>query len=168
MTTTQQAPKPIDVRGPRFTAGVTFLLALGALVAGLLVPIERSWGLRVLSPEFILLALAWLNFTIGTIWGVGANPFGAFFRTVVRPRLRKPAETEDPRPPHFALGIGFVLSTIGLVLHLIGVPWGLVVAAAFIVIASFLNAFVGYCLGCQIYLALARAGVIKPSSPLAA
>ncbi|OJX71023.1 MAG: hypothetical protein BGO95_07645 [Micrococcales bacterium 73-13] len=168
MTAAQpQAPRPIDTRGPRFSAGVTFVLALAALLTGLLVPIERSWWLRVLSPEFLLLLVAWLNFAIGTVWGVGANPFGAFFRAVIRPRLRKPAETEDPRPPHFALGVGFALSTIGLVLHLIGVPWGLVVAAALIVVASFLNAFVGYCLGCQVYLLLARSGVIRPRPPLA-
>jgi len=168
MTEAPQAPKPIDTRGPRFGAGVTFFLALGALVLALLIPIESGVWLRIGSPEFIVLAVAWIAFGIGTIWGNAASPWGLVFRVLVKPRLRKPAETEDPRPPHFALGIGFALSTIGLVLHIIGVPWGLAAASAAIVVASFLNAFVGYCLGCQVYLLLARAGVIKPGAPLAA
>ena len=53
-------------------------------------------------------------------------------------------------------------------LHLLGVPFGLVVAASLVVIASFLNAFVGLCLGCQIYLLLVRLGVLGRNRPAAA
>jgi hypothetical protein len=49
---------------------------------------------------------------------------------------------------------------VGLVLDLIGVPYGLAVAAAFAFIAAFLNSVFGYCLGCQIYVLLARAGIV--------
>ncbi len=51
-------------------------------------------------------------------------------------------------------------------LHALAVPYGLVVAAAFVVIASFLQGFVGYCLGCQVYLLLVRGGLIRPKAPL--
>ncbi len=161
-------PKPIDTRGPRFGAGVTFFLGVGALVTGLINPIEPDAAGRILSPEFILLFVAWLAFTIGTFGGINANPWGLVFRYLVRPNLKKPAETEDPRPPHFALAVGFALTTVGLVLHIVGVPYGLVVLSALVVIASFLNAFVGYCLGCQVYLLLVRGGLIKPETPIAA
>lgn len=164
---TPAAPTPIDTRGPRFGAGITFVLALAALFLGLLRPLEPTLLLRIASPEFLLLFVVWLAFTIGTFFGLGANPWSLIFKHWVRPRLRRPAETEDPRPPHFALGVGFVLSTIGLVLHAVGVPYGLVAASAAIVIASFLNAFVGYCLGCQVYLLLVRAGAIRPTTPIA-
>ena len=87
---------------------------------------------------------------------------------LAQPRLSRPIPTEDARPPHFALGVGFTLTTIGLVLHLAGVPFGLAVAAALVVVASFLQAFVGYCLGCQVYLLLVRGGLIKPQAPIAA
>lgn len=164
---TPLAPTPIDTRGPRFGAGITFVLALAALFLGLLRPLEPTLLLRIASPEFLLLFVVWLAFTIGTFFGLGANPWSLIFKHWVKPRLRRPAETEDPRPPHFALGVGFALSTIGLVLHAVGVPYGLVAASAAIVIASFLNAFVGYCLGCQVYLLLVRAGAIRPTTPIA-
>ena len=45
-------------------------------------------------------------------------------------------------------------------LHLLGVPYALVVAAAAAFVAAFLNSVFGYCLGCQIYLLLVRAGVL--------
>lgn len=161
------APR-IDARAPRWVGGYTFVIALAALVVALLVPIESTPLARVFSPAFILVLVLWLSFGAGTFWGNAAHPFAAFYRRVVQPRLSKPIPTEDARPPRFALGVGFALTTAGLVLHAFGVPYGLAIAAAFVVIASFLQAFVGYCLGCQVYLLLARAGLIKPRTPLAA
>ena len=46
--------------------------------------------------------------------------------------------------------------TVGIVLHLAGVPWALPIAAAAAFAAAFLNAVFGVCLGCMLYLALAR------------
>ncbi len=40
-------------------------------------------------------------------------------------------------------------------------PAALPIAAALAFVAAFLNAAFGYCLGCQIYLLLVRAGVIR-------
>ena len=42
-------------------------------------------------------------------------------------------------------------------LALVGVPWALEVAAGAALVAAFLNAVVGLCLGCELYLLLARA-----------
>jgi len=47
------------------------------------------------------------------------------------------------------------------VLHLAGVPFGLVIFAAFAFVAAFLNSVFDYCFGCQIYLLLLRSGLIK-------
>lgn len=162
-----QTPKPIDSRGPRFVGGYTFVIATVALLLELIRGVEPTLVTRVASPEFILVLVLWLSFGAGTFFGNNAHPFAAFFRYMIRPRL-KPGQTEDPRPPRFAQLIGFVLASVGLVLDLVGVAYGLVIATAFIVIASFLQAFVGFCLGCQVYLLLARAGIIKPRTPLAA
>jgi hypothetical protein len=79
---------------------------------------------------------------------------------VVRPRLKPPTELEDPRPPRFAQGVGLFVVTIGLVLHLVGVPWALPIAAAAAFIAAFLNSAFAYCLGCQLYLLLQRGGIV--------
>ena len=86
----------------------------------------------------------------------------------VAPRLGAPTELEDPRPPRFAQGVGLLVSVIGLALHLLGVPWGLTVAAAAAFVAAFLNAVFGLCLGCQLYLLLQRAGIVGRARPASA
>jgi hypothetical protein len=54
-----------------------------------------------------------------------------------------------------------VVTLIGVALHLSGVPFGLVIFAAAAFIAAFLNSVFDYCLGCQLYLLLVRAGLIR-------
>ena len=49
---------------------------------------------------------------------------------------------------------------IGVVLGLAGVPAAVPIAAAAAFVAAFLNAAFDYCLGCQLYLLLVRAGVL--------
>jgi hypothetical protein len=165
--TTSVVPR-IDSRAPRWVGGYTFVLAVVSLLFALLRPIEETLRGRVLGPEFLLVLVLWLSFGAGTLWGNAAHPFAWVYRRFVQPRLSRPIPTEDARPPRFALGVGFTLTTIGLALHAAGVPYGLAVAAAFVVVASFLQAFVGYCLGCQVYLLLVRGRVIRPQVPIAA
>ena len=74
------------------------------------------------------------------------------FRKVVRPRLAPPTELEDPRPPTFAQLVGLIITGAGLVLGLAGVAVAVPVAAAFALVAAFLNAVFGLCLGCEMYL----------------
>jgi flagellar biosynthesis protein FliR len=146
----QPAPRRIDVRGPRFAAGITALLLLVDVFLGLV---------NATVPAFLLLAVIAALF----LWGVVSPrtaPWGALYRTVVQPRLRPATEFEDPRPPRFAQGVGLFVTVVGLVLHLIGVPWALPVAAAAAFMAAFLNAVFGLCLGCQLYLLLQRVGIV--------
>ncbi|MBS1697737.1 MAG: DUF4395 domain-containing protein [Actinobacteria bacterium] len=144
------APAGIDPRGPRFAAWITSVLLLVATVLGLA---------RIPLPAFLLTLVIALLF----VWGVlspRTQPWSVLFRTLVRPRLSAPSELEDPRPPRFAQGVGLFVVTIGLLLHLIGVPWALPIATAMAFVAAFLNAAFGLCLGCQLYLLLQRAGVL--------
>lgn len=144
------APAGIDPRGPRFAAWITSVLLLVATVLGLA---------RIPLPAFLLTLVIALLF----VWGVlspRTQPWSVLFRTLVRPRLSAPSELEDPRPPRFAQGVGLLVVTIGLLLHLIGVPWALPIATAMAFVAAFLNAAFGLCLGCQLYLLLQRAGVL--------
>ena len=145
-------PAGIDPRGPRFAAWITSVLLLVATVLGLISPPFNQ-------PAFLLtLAIALLF-----LWGVlspRTQPWGVLFRTLVRPRLAPPSELEDPRPPRFAQGVGLLVVTVGLVLHLLGVPWALPIATAMAFVAAFLNAAFGLCLGCQLYLLLQRAGIL--------
>jgi hypothetical protein len=152
-------PAGIDPRGPRFSAGITAVL--------LLVVIGLNLAGVTLASVVLFSALVAL-FAWGAFAGVQRHPYGLLFKKLVRPRLAAPAELEDPTPPTFAQGVGFVITAIGLVLHLVGVPYALVVAASAAFIAAFLNSVFGYCLGCQIYLLLVRLGVLGRKGAAAA
>jgi hypothetical protein len=155
-------PRGIDPRGPRFGAGITGVLLL--VVIGLFLG-----GLTLAA--YIVFAYVTLVFAWGAFAGVQRHPYGLFFKSVVRPRLKPPTELEDPTPPTFAQGIGLVITLVGLLLSLIpGVELALPIAAALAFIAAFLNSVFAYCLGCQIYLLLVRAGILgrKRGIPAAA
>ena len=53
------------------------------------------------------------------------------------------------------------MAAVGLVLHLAGAPYGLVICAAAAFMAAFPNSPFDYCFGCQIYLLLVRAGLVR-------
>lgn len=150
----------IDPRGPRFTAGITAVLMLIVVALGLAAPATASFAERIAQPGFLLLAALTLLFAWGAAAGVARHPFGILFRTVVRPRLTPPAELESAAPPRFAQGVGLVVTGIGVLLHLAGVPYAVPIAAAAAFVAAFLNSAFGYCLGCELYLLLVRAGVL--------
>ncbi len=179
-------PQGIDPRGPRFAASITAALLLVAVFLGLtglstlrgtltfvprgVVVDSDEWAIahaslaeRALAPGFLLLLVVALLF----LWGVlspRTAPWGVLYRRVVQPRLAPPTDLEDPRPPRFAQGVGLFVATVGLVLHLAGVPWALPIAAALAFVAAFLNAVFGLCLGCQLYLLLQRFGVVGRAS----
>ena len=152
-TTTARAD--IDPRGPRFGAAVTLLLLIAVLLLGT-------------SPAaYVVLAVVVAGFAVGAFGGIGRTWQGWVFRRFVRPRLAPPAELEDPRPPTFAQLVGLVITGAGLVLGLAGVAVAVTVAAAFALVAAFLNAVFGLCLGCELYLLGLRLRAGRPAQPSA-
>ncbi|UJP11304.1 DUF4395 domain-containing protein [Microbacterium sp. KUDC0406] len=178
-------PTGIDPRGPRFAAFITAVLLLVAVLLGLTglstqqsaasfgwfayqpLVTDPDWTIavvpvseRFLDAAFLLLLAIALLF----LWGVlspRTQPWSVLYRTTVRPLLSPPTELEDPRPPRFAQGVGLFVVGLGLLLHLLGVPWALPIAAAAAFVAAFLNAVFGFCLGCELYLLLRRAGILR-------
>ncbi|MEQ1737199.1 MAG: DUF4395 domain-containing protein [Rhodoglobus sp.] len=144
--------KGIDPRGPRVTAGITGLVVLFVVALGLV-------GLTTAAT--VLLAAQAVVFLVAAIVGAARHPYVFVFKRLIRPRLAAPTELEDPAPPTFSQGVGFVVVALGIVLQLIGVPYAVVVAAGAAFIVAVLNSVFGYCVGCQIYLLLARLGVIR-------
>lgn len=154
----------IDSRGPRFGASITAVLLLVTLYLSLNAPnggAAATFAERFTQPAALLLTVIFVLFVYGASRGVQHHPYGLFFAKVVKPRLRKPAEPEDAAAPTFAQLIGAIVTGVGLVLHLIGVPWALTIATALAFFAAFLNAAFAFCLGCELYLLLRRAGVIR-------
>jgi hypothetical protein len=146
-SSTPAAPAGIDPRGPRFGAALTSVLLAIALLTG------NAW---VLAAQVVLFAL-------GSLLGLSRAPYGYLYRTFVRPRLAPPSELEDPAPPRFAQTVGLLVTAIGLVLAVAGVPAAVEVSAGLALIAAFLNAAFGFCIGCELYLLLARARGPRPA-----
>ncbi|MCU1526509.1 MAG: hypothetical protein JWP75_272 [Frondihabitans sp.] len=161
----QPGEKGIDPRGPRFGAGITAVLLLVTIAVGLLggFSLPSTLAGRIARPEFIILAVVAVSFGWGTFAGVRRHPYGRFFAAVIRPRLAPPSHLESPKPPTFAQTIGFVITLVGLLLQIVGVPGGLIALAAVAFIAAFLNSVFDYCFGCQVYVLLVRSGLTARS-----
>ncbi len=141
----------IDPRGYRLGAGLTAVIAVVAVVLGS--GLAGSITMAVLTALFIP----------GATIGPQATVQSFLFRTLVRPRIGPPRETESFRPPRFAQLIGLVCAILGAAFGFANIAVGFFVFAGFVLAASFLNSVFGFCLGCEIYLLLKRA-----SSPAAA
>jgi hypothetical protein len=152
----------IDPRAPRFSAGITAVLLLVVIGLALSAGIAPATTVaeRAGQPAFIPFAVITALFAWGAFAGVSRHPYGWLYRTLVRPRLGAPTHLEDPKPPTFSQAVGLIVTAVGVVLHLTGVPFGLVICAAGAFTAAFLNSVFDYCFGCQIYLLLLRAGLV--------
>jgi protein-S-isoprenylcysteine O-methyltransferase Ste14 len=137
----QAAVQPqVDPRGLRFAAAVT------TLVLALTLILNSPWPLAIQA----------VVFAISVAFGVQASPYGQFFKRVIRPRLGPPQELEDSAPPRFAQLVGLVFAVLGLIGYLAGAEVLGVVATGFALVAAFVNAAVGLCLGCEAYLLIHR------------
>ena len=138
--TPKPAPAGIDPHGPRFGAAITAALLAITLLLG------------TGPAATTLLTVVALLFVLDVARGVQGTLQGLAFRAWVRPRLTPPSELEDPRPPRFAQLVGLLVVGIGLLAAALGVPAGVPIAAAVALVAAFLNAAFGLCLGCELYL----------------
>ena len=138
------SPAPyIDPRGPRFGAVITTVVLAVVLVTG------SGW----------LLAAQALVFALGGFLGLKYAPYGFIYRALVRPRLGRPAELENPAPPQFAQIVGFTFAAVGTIGYLSGVAALGIAATALALAAAFLNAAFDFCLGCEVYLLFRRSTV---------
>ncbi|MGZ5370766.1 DUF4395 domain-containing protein [Aeromicrobium sp.] len=136
-------PTQVDPRGLRFGAAITSVVLAIALVA----PVRVA---------LILLSLQAIVFALGAFGSLQRAPYGLLFARAVRPRIGAPAELEDARPPRFAQLVGFLFLVVALAGLLSGATVVGYVATAFALVAALLNASVGFCLGCEMFLAFRR------------
>ena len=129
----------IDARGPRFSALLT------TIVLGTALSTSNPW----------LIVFQTLVFAIGAFKGPQHTPYAAVFKKIVKPRLTGETPTEDVRPPQFAQRVGFGFTVVAI-LGLLFAPALATVAISFALAAAFLNAAFNFCLGCEIYVRIAR------------
>ncbi|MFI6320980.1 DUF4395 domain-containing protein [Nonomuraea sp. NPDC050556] len=123
-----------DPRALRFAAALTTLVLALVLVTG------SGW----------LLAAQAVVFALGV---AQASPYTMLFKAFVK---SAPKETEDSRPPRFAQVVGLVFAVAGLVGFITGITPLALGATAAALLAAFLNAAFGFCLGCEMYLMIRR------------
>ncbi|HEY7272954.1 MAG TPA: DUF4395 domain-containing protein [Actinoplanes sp.] len=129
----------LDPRGQRFAAALTSVVLVVVLATG--------WG--------------WLAAAQALVFAVTAadprrGPYPLLYRALVLPRIGPPAEREPAAPVRFAQAVGFVFLTVAAVGYLSGVTAVGVTFAALGLLAAFLNAAFGLCVGCEVYVALRR------------
>lgn len=141
-------PKPIDPRGPRFNQTV---LAIALLLGFVL----QVWAV---APIFAVVLF------LGAAFGPRYGPFLRLYVEVIKPRLAPPRELEDPRPPRFAATVGVIFLGAATIAFLAGatvVGW---ILALIVAALAGLAAATGICVGCEVYLVVAR----RRGTPLAA
>jgi uncharacterized protein DUF4395 len=148
-------PQQVDVRGPRFTAWVTTVVIVATLIVSAFSPVAAA----------IVLGLQAVVFAIGAVGGPRRHPYGLVFGTFVAPRLGPVTDREPVPPLKFAQLVGFIFAAAGTIGFATGlVPLGLVLTA-FALVAAFLNAAFGICLGCQLYPLFARFSSARKPTP---
>jgi Domain of unknown function (DUF4395) len=140
-------PNPVDEVSARLVAGGALLLATSFVVTG--------W-----TPLVVVLAY---GFVARVLAGPRLSPLGLLVTRGLRPRLPLAPRPVPGPPKRFAQGIGALLSTLALVLAVLGAGTAARVVVALIVGAAALESLAGFCVGCAIFGVLLRRGVVPQS-----
>ena len=137
-------PDTVNEKAARTVAFVVMCLALLTLATSfywLLIPLAYGFIARVAS-------------------GPTLSPLGWLASSVIAPRLGPQRLVPGP-PKRFAQAIGAALTTVGALAALAFGVHGLADALlVMLILAAGLESIFAYCLGCQIFALLMRAGVI--------
>ncbi|SOJ56112.1 hypothetical protein MSIMFB_03586 [Mycobacterium simulans] len=136
----------VDVRGPRFAAWITSTVLVLTLVVS---AFSQPTAAAILGVQAVI-------FAISAVRGPRNSPYGLVFRKLVAPRIGPVKEREPVPPLKFAQFVGLIFAVVGVAGFAAGIQLLGVVATAFALFASFLNAAFGICLGCQLYPFVAR------------
>jgi hypothetical protein len=144
--TATTSPDLVDVRGPRFAAWFTTAVLVITLLVSAFSPPAAA----------VILGLQALIFAIGAVGGPRRHPYGRVFALLVAPRLGPVKEREPVPPLKFAQLVGVIFAVAGAAAFAGGAFLVGVIASAAALVAAFLNAAFGICLGCQLYPLVAR------------
>jgi Domain of unknown function (DUF4395) len=136
-------PRTINEKAARVVAGVVAITGLVALLVPahwLVVPLAYGFWARVLT-------------------GPRLSPLGALASRVIAPRLGAPKIVSGP-PKRFAQGMGAAMTSAAVVALALGATGVVEVLLVLLVVAATLESVLAFCVGCQVFGLLMRAGVI--------
>jgi hypothetical protein len=136
-------PRTINEKAARVVAGVVALAAAIALLVPahwLVVPLAYGFWARVLT-------------------GPRLSPLGWLASRVVAPRLGAPKIVPGP-PKRFAQGVGAAITSAAVAALALGATGVVEALLVLILAAATLESALAFCVGCQVFALLMRAGVI--------
>jgi hypothetical protein len=136
-------PRTITEKAARVVAGVVAVIGLVALLVPahwLAIPLAYGFWARVLT-------------------GPRLSPLGALASRVIAPRLGAPKIVSGP-PKRFAQGRGAAMTSGAVVALALGATGAVEVLLGLLVVAATLESVLAFCLGCQVFGLLMRAGVV--------
>jgi uncharacterized protein DUF4395 len=138
-------PNPVNEVSARLVAGAVVLLSLATII------FDQPWLTAVIAYGFIARALS----------GPTLSPLGQLVTRVLTPRLPFAAKLVPGPPKRFAQAIGAVISTTAAILALgFGLTAAAYVLMGLLVVAATLESVFALCIGCKLFAALMRIGVI--------
>lgn len=134
------------------------LVATGAVIQALLIIVLDRLGYP--GVWWLSLVLAY-GFVARVLTGPTLSPLGQLVTRVITPALNRPAKLVPGPPKRFAQGMGAVFSTSAAVLALVFHQYtAAVIVLGALAAAATLEAVFAFCLGCTIFQALMRIGVV--------
>jgi len=138
-------PDPVDEVSARLVATGVVVLTVATIA------LDQPWFIPVLAYGFLA--------RVAT--GPRLSPLGLLVTRVVRPRLDVEPRLIPGPPKRFAQAVGAAFTLTATVLALgFGEVGAAYVVLGLLVVAASLEAFAGFCLGCQVFALLMRVGVI--------
>jgi hypothetical protein len=141
-------PNPVNEISARLVAGGVVLLCLATIV------FNQPWLTAVIAYGFVARVLT----------GPTLSPLGQLVTRVITPRVKAPAKFVPGPPKRFAQGMGAVMSVTACILALgFGLHTLAYVVLGLLVVAATLESVFAICLGCKIFAALIRRGIVPES-----
>jgi hypothetical protein len=104
----------------------------------------------------LIIGFQFAVFLTAVLFGLRRSIYGFIYRNLIQPRLSGPVPSENEAAPRFAQLIGALFAVTALLGGVSGNSAVFLVATSFALVAAFLNAAFGFCLGCQFYLLILR------------
>lgn len=140
-------PNPVNDYAARSTAGLVVVFAVVTIVVD----------------HPVLYALLALGFLLRVLSGPTLSPFGQLSVRVIVPKIWRKTKLVPGPPKRFAQAIGLTLTTLALILSLVGAGVAAQIVVGLVVVAATLEAVLGFCLGCTVFGFLQQRGVIPES-----
>ncbi|MDQ1394374.1 MAG: hypothetical protein QOF30_3351 [Acidimicrobiaceae bacterium] len=141
-------PNPVNEISARLVAAGVVLMCLAAIV------FDQPWITAVIAYGFVARVLT----------GPTLSPLGQLVTRVITPRLSVAPKFVPGPPKRFAQGMGAVMSVTACILALgLGLRGAGYIVLGLVVIAATLESVFAVCLGCRIFSALMRIGIVPTS-----